>query len=64
MAAVLGSEIERAGSDGEDRGLGAGAGELKREKWFKWLNSKFYGEVTRAKLDGLQAKKEMDMGRN
>ena len=64
MATVLGSDIERAGSDGEDRGLGAGARELKREKWFKWLNSKFYGEVTRAKLDGLQAKEEMDMGRN
>ena len=38
--------------------------ELKRDKWRKWLDSRFYGGIIRAKLDELLAKEEMDLGRN
>ena len=64
VANVLGGEIEEWGSMQEGEMLGKGAMELRREKWRKWLNSRFYREVMRAKLDGLRAKEEMDMGGN
>ena len=63
-AAVLGGEIGEGGSTGGEEMLGEGATELRRERWWKWLNSGFYGGVIRAKLDGIRAKEEMDMGGN
>ena len=55
VANVLGGEIEEWGSMQEGEMLGKGAMEMRREKWRKWLNSRFYREVMRAKLDGLRA---------
>ena len=47
-----------------DMVLGEAAKEMKRRKWRKWLDSGFYGRIVRAKIDGLGAKEELDLGRN
>ena len=45
-------------------GLEAGAKALRRKRWKRWLGSRFYGDVVRVQLDGLEAREEMDVGRN
>jgi transposase InsO family protein len=62
---LLGSEgqeetdVER---EGRER-LGIGARELKRRKWKRWIESGFYGEVVRLKMEGIRIREELDLGR-
>lgn len=55
--------MESGGSEREV-GLGMGAVEVRRKKWKKWLDSEFYGDIVRVKINGLRAREQVDLGRN